>query len=106
MDRGTAAMGPRAHSEGTSISCPRSHMLGDDTPGEEGDGLGSSIDTDDLTLEPQEPSQVQKLPTPPAPAAPEEYLGTDLECPVCTELFCEPVVTPCQHRFCRNCLGK
>jgi len=30
----------------------------------------------------------------------------EVECPVCVSLLCEPVLTPCKHRFCRNCLAK
>lgn len=28
----------------------------------------------------------------------------ELKCPVCCEIFNDPVVTPCGHSFCKNCL--
>ena len=28
----------------------------------------------------------------------------ELDCPVCHNILCEPVTTPCGHAFCRNCL--
>lgn len=29
----------------------------------------------------------------------------DLECAICLELLCDPLLLPCRHAFCRRCLG-
>ena len=34
------------------------------------------------------------------------YEAEDLECPLCYHFFCEPVLTPCNHLYCKNCLSK
>merc|ERR1719247_1686114 len=35
-----------------------------------------------------------------------ELVGSDeLTCPICTQVFCVPVTTECQHSFCRACLS-
>lgn len=34
----------------------------------------------------------------------QEAIGRELECPVCTELFIQPVTTSCKHTFCAWCI--
>merc|ERR1719461_427585 len=29
-----------------------------------------------------------------------------IECPLCCDMFCEPIALPCGHTFCRVCLMK
>ncbi|CAI2368419.1 unnamed protein product [Moneuplotes crassus] len=35
-----------------------------------------------------------------------QQLNTDLRCPICQEIFEDPVVTPCDHVFCNECIKK
>ncbi|XP_049395327.1 DNA repair protein RAD5B-like [Solanum stenotomum] len=66
-------------------------------------------DLDKLTrrfLETNPDSSTQKAPT---PAYVEEVVegirnGENMECPICLESADDPVLTPCAHRMCRECL--
>lgn len=33
-----------------------------------------------------------------------EHLVNELSCPICFQLFCDPVVLPCGHNYCRTCI--
>uniref|UniRef100_A0A8C2XHW8 RING-type domain-containing protein n=1 Tax=Cyclopterus lumpus TaxID=8103 RepID=A0A8C2XHW8_CYCLU len=33
-----------------------------------------------------------------------EELQSELTCPVCLELFCDPVILECGHHFCQQCI--
>lgn len=35
---------------------------------------------------------------------PQEALSRELSCPICLQLFCDPVVLPCGHHYCRACV--
>ncbi|XP_056897540.1 E3 ubiquitin/ISG15 ligase TRIM25-like [Takifugu flavidus] len=35
---------------------------------------------------------------------PVEHLANELSCPICFQLFCDPVVLPCGHNYCRTCI--
>lgn len=35
---------------------------------------------------------------------PVEPLVNELSCPICFQLFCDPVVLPCGHNYCRACI--
>uniref|UniRef100_A0A8C7NSF9 Uncharacterized protein n=1 Tax=Oncorhynchus mykiss TaxID=8022 RepID=A0A8C7NSF9_ONCMY len=48
------------------------------------------------------PNYLHCVPPPPPPPNPSFY--TDLSCPVCCEIFREPVILSCSHSFCRACL--
>ncbi|KAL4427897.1 hypothetical protein ABPG75_001986 [Micractinium tetrahymenae] len=44
---------------------------------------------------------------PAGPAVPDsETLPPELACPLCHELFLDPVLTPCRHAFCSFCIGR
>lgn len=86
--------------------------------------MGSSIESEDLTTPSETPCNetsppplesiaalqpikvVTRRPSPPHAKPGPQPEETEIECPVCCMFFCEPVITPCQHRFCLNCLGK
>lgn len=95
-----------------------------DEYGDEGEGMGSSIESEELTtpgrssigserdalplaskdlqfMTPQTPSPLSSK-----PSGGKDSSEVELDCPICCMLFCEPVVTPCNHRFCLNCLSK
>ncbi|XP_005998184.1 E3 ubiquitin-protein ligase TRIM39-like [Latimeria chalumnae] len=38
-------------------------------------------------------------------AAQVETLGSELKCPICLELFNDPVILDCSHSFCRTCIS-
>lgn len=35
---------------------------------------------------------------------PEELLAHELSCPICFQLFADPLVLPCGHNYCRGCI--
>ncbi|XP_024148011.1 E3 ubiquitin/ISG15 ligase TRIM25 [Oryzias melastigma] len=37
---------------------------------------------------------------------PEETLAQELSCPICLQLYRDPVVLPCGHNYCRVCISK
>uniref|UniRef100_A0A672Y8W4 RING-type domain-containing protein n=1 Tax=Sphaeramia orbicularis TaxID=375764 RepID=A0A672Y8W4_9TELE len=37
---------------------------------------------------------------------PEELLAHELSCPICLQLFSDPLVLPCGHNYCRECISK
>ncbi|XP_061591057.1 E3 ubiquitin/ISG15 ligase TRIM25-like [Cololabis saira] len=37
---------------------------------------------------------------------PEEQLSQELSCPICLQLYLDPVVLPCGHNYCRACISK
>uniref|UniRef100_A0A8C2WBI6 RING-type domain-containing protein n=1 Tax=Cyclopterus lumpus TaxID=8103 RepID=A0A8C2WBI6_CYCLU len=37
---------------------------------------------------------------------PEEQLAHELSCPICLQLFSDPVVLPCGHNYCWACIRK
>ncbi|XP_004070313.1 E3 ubiquitin/ISG15 ligase TRIM25 [Oryzias latipes] len=37
---------------------------------------------------------------------PEETLAQELSCPICLQLYQDPVVLPCGHNYCRDCISK
>ncbi|XP_035501880.1 E3 ubiquitin/ISG15 ligase TRIM25 [Scophthalmus maximus] len=37
---------------------------------------------------------------------PEEQLAIELSCPICLQLYSDPVVLPCGHNYCRACISK
>lgn len=39
-------------------------------------------------------------------AKPEEQLAQELSCPICLQLYNDPLVLPCGHNYCRACISK
>lgn len=78
----------------SSVACQDRHItsssvLSDDT----------CEDVQSLRLKPKESSTCRKKMS---TSLPEE----DLSCPVCCEIFQDPVLLPCSHSFCRRCLER
>ena len=51
---------------------------------------------------------IEKQSTPPSPRPGMIRKRTsieDFECPICGQVFCAPVTTPCNHTFCKPCLS-
>ncbi|XP_050970734.1 E3 ubiquitin-protein ligase TRIM39-like [Labeo rohita] len=54
----------------------------------------------------QTQSRNQSMDIPPPMSSSSGPLAEELQCPVCLDVFTDPVTTPCGHNFCKSCLNQ